>query len=198
MAEDHTDNRADAWFRERDRELIEKLRQDARRRADRERLAESTGLEADHAVLEDLQHLGFEESTVKLLHLVPLVQVAWAEGGISAQERALLTEAARAHGVEEDSEAARTLAGWLETRPDEAFFGRAISILGVLLSARSPEEQKHGHESLVAMCEELAAVSGGLLGFGRVAAAEKLVIDRVAAELAKHHEKAVRSVVDAL
>jgi len=198
MAQDQRDDRADAWFRERDRELIEKLRQDARRRAERERLATSAGLEPDHAVLEDLEHLGFDAGTVPLLHLVPLVQVAWAEGGISPEERALLTEAARAHGVEEGSPADRTLAGWLEKRPDEAFFGRALSILGVLLGTRSEAEQKHGHESLVALCEELAAVSGGFLGLGRVAAAEKQVIDRVAAELAKHHESAARDVMGEL
>jgi hypothetical protein len=198
MPQDLRDLRADAWFRERDRELIEKLKQDARKRAELERLAESTGLEPGHAVLEDLQNLGFGENTVKLLHLLPLVQVAWADGGVSADERALLIEAARAHGVEEASEADRTLAGWLDTRPDEAFLGRALSLVRVLLGTRSDAEQKHGHESLVAMCEELAAVSGGLLGFGKVAAAEKRVIDRVAAEFASHHEAVARGVVDAL
>jgi hypothetical protein len=196
MSDDLHDRREDAWFRERDRELIEKLKQDARKRAERERLAETTGLEPDHAVLEDLQQLGFGETTIALLHLVPLVQVAWAEGGISAEERALLNEAARAHGVAPGSEAERTLAGWLETRPDESFFGRALSIVRVLLGVRSEEEQKHSRESLVALCEELAAASGGLLGFGKVAAAEKEVIDRVAAALASHHTRAAEEVVE--
>jgi hypothetical protein len=190
--------REDAWFRERDRELIEKLREDARRRAERERLAESTGLEPGHAVLEDLQHLGFGEATVKLLHLIPLVRVAWAEGGVSAEERALIVRAARAHGVDEGSEADRTLAGWLEERPDDAFFGRALSIVKVLISVRSEEEQAHSHESLVALCEELAAVSGGLFGIGSVAAAEKKVIDEVAAELASHHGSVAKAVVDSV
>jgi len=198
MSLDEKDRREDAWFRERDRELIEKLKQDARRRAERERMADATGLEADHAVLEDLQQLGFSEDTLKLLHLVPLVQVAWAEGGISAEERSLLTQAARAHGVEQGSTADRLLDGWLETRPDEAFFGRALSLIRVLLGVRSEVEQKHAHESLVALCEELAAVSGGLLGFGRVAAAERQVIDRVAAELGSHHRDAASKVVDTL
>ena len=190
--------REDAWFRERDRELVEKLKRDAQRRAERERLAETTGLEPDHDVLDDLQHLGFGESTVKLIHLVPLVQVAWADGSVSSEERALLTQAARAHGVEEGSEADQTLAGWLEVRPDEAFFGRALGIVRVLLGARSEQEQKHGHESLVALCEELAAVSGGLFGFGKVSAAELRVIDRVAAELASHDEATARKVIDAV
>jgi len=198
MPQDQRELREDAWFRERDRELIEKLRQDARRRAERERLAEATGLEPDHAVLEDLEHLGFGESTVKLLHLIPLVRVAWAEGGVSAEERALIVRAARAHGVEEGSEADRALSGWLRERPDDAFFGRALSIVKVLLGVRSEQEQKHAHVSLVALCEELAAASGGFLGLGRTSAAEKKVIDEVAAEMASLHGSAARDVVDAV
>lgn len=198
MAQGERDHREDAWFRERDRDLIEKLKRDARRRAEREKLAESTGLEPDHAVLEDLQNLGFGEATLKLIHLVPLVQVAWAEGGVSSEERALLTEAARAHGVEEGSEADKTLARWLEARPDEAFFGRTLSVLRILLSVRPEAEQKQSHESLVAMSEELAAIAGGLFGLGKVAAAERQVIDRVAAELASHHRDMARNVVDTL
>jgi hypothetical protein len=43
--------------------------------------------------------LGYVPETVMLLHLVPLVQMAWADGGVSNPERALIVEAARAPGI---------------------------------------------------------------------------------------------------
>jgi hypothetical protein len=42
--------------------------------------------------------LGYVPETVMPLHLVPLVQMAWADGGVSDLERALIVEAARARG----------------------------------------------------------------------------------------------------
>ena len=41
-----------------------------------------TGL-SDPELLRDLNELGFTPETVTLLPLVPIVQVAWAEGGVS-------------------------------------------------------------------------------------------------------------------
>src|SRR5262245_34324206 len=70
------------YFRRQEQELIEKLKQRGRDEATRRQLAERSGL-ADEEVLRDLQTLGYTPETVMLLHLVPLVQMAWAEGSVS-------------------------------------------------------------------------------------------------------------------
>src|SRR5215216_1178357 len=109
------------YFRKREQELIDKMRQRAEADAGRQRLSERSGI-ADAEILQDLEALGYTPDTVLLLHLVPLVEMAWAEGGVSDRERSLILEAARARGVEDDSAAARQLAQWLAVRPSDRFF----------------------------------------------------------------------------
>ena len=46
-------------------------------------------------MLQELEALGFTPDTVSLLPLVPIVQVAWAEAGVSDDERKLIVQFAR-------------------------------------------------------------------------------------------------------
>jgi len=188
--------RVDSYFLQRDRELIEKLRKDAQRQAERERLAEAAGVAADHDVLKDLESLGYTSETVELLHLVPLVGVAWADGNVDADERALVLEAAAAHGVKEGSPARTTLESWLSERPSAEFLGRTLELIKVLIGVRPEEEQRASRSSLLALCSEVAAVSGGILGIGKVSGAERKVLEKVATALEHNHEAAAKRVVD--
>ena len=77
------------YFRKKDRELVEKMRQAAAADQTRRDLGAKTGLK-DPELLRELQVLGFTPDTVALLPLVPVVQMAWAEGGVTPAERRLL------------------------------------------------------------------------------------------------------------
>src|SRR6476661_4288439 len=109
------------YFQRRERELIEKMRQRAAREGERQDMAEQIGV-VDDDILAALHDLGYSRDTVMLLHLVPLLQVAWVDGSVSADERAGILDAARLRGVEEGSPAHRQLLGWLDRRPPEGFF----------------------------------------------------------------------------
>jgi hypothetical protein len=87
------------YFRKHEQELIEKLRRRAAAETTRQQLGEQAGV-ADEEILQDLENLGYTPETVSLLHLVPLVHLAWAEGGVSDRERELIVQAARARGIE--------------------------------------------------------------------------------------------------
>ena len=54
---------------------------------------------ADPALLAELQELGFTPDTVTLVPLVPILETAWAEGGVSPAERALIVDLARRRGA---------------------------------------------------------------------------------------------------
>ena len=112
------------YFRKRDRELIEKMRKASVAEDARREMSSRTGLQ-DPAMLQELEALGFTPDTVALLPLVPLVQMAWAEGGVSDAERKLIVKLARVRRIEEGSAADRQLAGWLSARPDPQVFARA-------------------------------------------------------------------------
>src|SRR3990172_9350202 len=87
------------YFRKKDRELIEKIRLAAAAEQVRKDLGRKTGLDAPE-LLQELHDLGFTPDTVGLLPLVPVIQMAWAEGGIKTAERELILRLARSRGVE--------------------------------------------------------------------------------------------------
>ena len=170
------------YFRKQDQELIERMRRAAILAQERDALEAKTGLH-DPELLKDLQELGFHPDTVVLLPLVPLVQVAWAEGGVSPQERALIVDLARKRGVQEGSAAEGQLTEWLHERPDESVFTRAARLIRAMLAAGSQETHDLSSDDLVKYCENIASASGGLLGIGRVSSEERALLKRIAEQL---------------
>jgi hypothetical protein len=79
--------REEAYFRQKEAELIEELRRRFHQQQDHERLADDVGVH-DEQILRTFEELGFSRETVTILHLVPLVQVAWSDGGVTEAERA--------------------------------------------------------------------------------------------------------------
>lgn len=176
------------YFRKQDRELIEKMKQAAAAEEARRDLGAKTGLN-DPALLDELQALGFTPETVGLLPLVPVVQMAWASGGVTNAERKALVDVARSRGISEGSPADRQLADWLNTRPDASVFTRATRLIRAMLEAQSPGQGDLSADDLVKYCESIAAASGGILGIGRISAQERALLDSIASELKTRHSQ---------
>lgn len=172
----------DEYFHRQERELMEKLRQRSLEDATRQRLAERSGV-ADEEILRDLQALGYTPETVMLLHLVPLLQMAWAEGSVSSQERDLILEAARSRGIDKDSAADRQLASWLDHRPSDELFEKTLRAISAILQAQPSDEHAAGQQDLVARLTAIASASGGILGFGKVSPQEQEVLARITREM---------------
>jgi hypothetical protein len=183
------------YFRKKEQELIEKMRRRTALAEDREQMAEATGV-ADFEALEALQELGYTAMTVRLMPLVPLVQVAWAEGGVTAKERKLLLETAEARGITPGTPAYDQLLGWLEHEPPEEFYENTLRGLRILLHAIPDDLREAGRESLVEYCTQIAEVSGGILGFGKVSDEERELIARIATEIGESRGAAVKTVIE--
>ena len=176
----------DEYFHRQEQALIEKLRQRGREEATRRRMAEHSGV-ADEEILQDLQALGYTAETVMLLHLVPLLQMAWAEGRVSDGERDLILEAARARGIDKDSAAGRQLASWLPDRPSGELFETTLRAIGAILQSRPSEERDAIRKDLVSRLTAIASASGGILGFGKVSPQEQQVLARISQEMERAH-----------
>ena len=186
------------YFRKKEQELMEKLKQRARAKAEREGLAEAAGV-TNEQILEAFREMGLDRETVALLHFIPLLEVAWSDGAVSAKERAGILEMARARGIMDGSPAHRKLLGWLGNRPDSVLFGRARTVMHDLLAFMTEDKRQVASRVLIAACEEIAAASGGILGLGtRTSAEERAVIERVAAEIQQTHEAAARRAAGSL
>jgi hypothetical protein len=170
------------YFRQRDRELIEKLQRAKAAHDARQELSATSGLQ-DPELLDELQALGFTPQSVSLLPLVPLIEMAWAEGGVSAAERDIVIKLARSRGIAEGSAADRQLADWLAGRPAADVFARARRLLRAMLQSPSQEQAAMTADELVKYCEDIAAASGGLFGLNRISASERALLAEIAANL---------------
>jgi hypothetical protein len=174
-------NLEDEYFHRKEKELIEKLRQRSERVAQVQALSEATGI-PDQDILETLHELGYTPGTIALLHLVPLIQVGWADGSISSKERELILEAARLRGVTEGSPAYDELTDWLTTRPKAEFLDQVLSVIRRLLEA----DESNAGKGLLEDSIRVANASGGILGFGnKISDEERALIERIAKGLGK-------------
>jgi hypothetical protein len=151
------------YFRKKDRELVEKMRKAAAADQARGELSKQTGL-SDPALLAELQELGFTADTVVLLPLVPVLELAWAEGGITPAEHQQLVFLARTRGIAEGTAADRQLTAWMTTRPAPEVFGKAARLITALLDSGAPAAKGLTADQLVKYAEQIASASGGLLG----------------------------------
>jgi hypothetical protein len=173
-------NLEEEYFHRKEKELIEKLRQRNERAAQIEALSEASGI-PDQDILATLHELGYTPGTIALLHLVPLIQVGWADGNISSKERDLIVEAARLRGVTEGSPAYDQLNDWLTNRPKAEFLDQILSIIRRLLEA----EPSGAGQGLLEDSVRVARASGGILGLGKVSDEEQALLERIARGLGK-------------
>ncbi len=163
------------YFTKHNRDLIEKLR--ARLTAERATLDLAAGGLHDHELAQTLASLGIVRETVPVLHLVPIVMVAWASGKVEPEERQLLEMAARQAGVSESSPAWTLLQGMLVRKPDQKLYDASLAYIAAM-------EPKAACQSLLATARSVADATGGLFGFiGNIEQAERDALEEIAARL---------------
>lgn len=169
------------YFHRQDQKLIEQMRDKLAREQAVADIKAETGL-ADEALLARLAELGVKKETIPVLHLMPLVQVAWADGEIQAGERELLMEAADSTGVTGEARAA--LEAMLEKRPPAEFFDAALAFIRHMVAALPEGEGEKAKENLVDLAWRVADASGGVFGlWGRVEDSEKEALRDIAQKL---------------
>jgi len=170
----------DEFFRRQDARLLERLRERKGAEAQREALAKATGI-TNAAILERLAKLGIGVETVAALRLVPLVEVAWADDTLDANERGAILARARASGIAPGSPEAALLQSWLDQRPDATLGSAWAELVQGLCETLPPDEVARMRTGLLDGARAVAGASGGMLGLGRVSAAESAAIARLEA-----------------
>lgn len=182
MADNEARSREDEYFWRRDQELIAKMQRAAAAEHASRELGAKAGLD-DPEVIKELAALGFTTDTVDLLPLMPLIQVAWADGDVSDAERQLIMRLARSRGIAEASAADGQLSAWLATRPDAQVFTRSTRLIRAMLTSQTPAQAGVTPDELVRYCEEIAAASGGILGMKKISVEERALLAQIATEL---------------
>ena len=172
----------DEYFRQKDRELVEKLRRAAAAERARRDMGAKIGSD-DPEMLQELQALGFTPDTVILLPLVPVVQMAWADGSVAPAESALIVKLARSRGITEGGDADRLLSEWLALLPRPEVLASAMRLVRGMLAAQPSDGPELTADDLVQYCESIAEASGGIFGIRRISAEERALLTTIAAGL---------------
>ena len=169
----------ESFFSKENEKLRKALREKEAIKEKEHALSEISGIR-DEAVLRHLVTLNIGADTLTALTLVPLVQVAWADGDVDANERAAILEAAEEVGIHKGSPSADLLKEWLKFKPDREILKAWKEYVEALSSALSPEESKRLRAALLTLSRSVAEASGGVLGFGgKISKAEREVLDEL-------------------
>ncbi|HSL84481.1 MAG TPA: hypothetical protein VLF66_17040 [Thermoanaerobaculia bacterium] len=166
------------FFARQEKELRERVRREAESKARRQALAEASGIR-DEAVLDHLASLDLDGETVAALSLVPLVEVAWADGTLHDNEREAVLRAARESGVAPDTAAGALLESWLETRPDAELLTAWEGYVEALVAGLDGAERQALRHELLDRARAVAESAGGFLGMGKVSDAETAMLARL-------------------
>lgn len=156
------------------------------RREQFEEIREATGEESDDA-LTVLVDLGLDQDSVNLVHLVPLLQVAWADQEIKPREEALLRELAAARGLREGTHAAELFERWLRRKPSDAVFDACDQVAHTMLEHLPEEQREQAVNNLEECCVAVAEMGNGIFGyFHRVGDEERAILNRLHAIFSTH------------
>jgi hypothetical protein len=168
----------DEFFRREDKRLMERLSELKAAEASREALGKVSGI-TKPAVLDKLLELGIRAETVAALSLVPLVEVAWADGTLDAKERRAVIDRA---GMAPDSTAGALLHAWLDRRPDSKLLVAWTHLVHAMSEQLGPEGTARLKSELLERARAVAAAAGGLFGVGsKISAPEAAMLAKLEA-----------------
>ena len=176
------------YFRKQDEKLLAKMREQAALQDVAQALADKLRVD-DKELVDRIVALGIHRENGPAMLLMPLIQVAWADGGVSDAEREVVLGTARERGVEPGTPAYRQLEDWLRKRPSDDLFDAALEVWKAAASVLPASERDERIRHVVGACRRVAEASGGglakLLGMTSAAVSqdEAAVLEAITAKL---------------
>ena len=113
-----------------------------------------------------LEELRVPREAYRVVAVLPLVYVAWADGGIQAAERKLILRIAGERGLLQDG-GAEALERWLTDPPGKDQLRANMALLNEIARSDRGLADEFGADEqqlLLAWCQDVADAAGGLLG----------------------------------
>ncbi|HZN33308.1 MAG TPA: hypothetical protein VFB80_05790, partial [Pirellulaceae bacterium] len=167
------------FFKDKDRQLIEKMRGELTALEERKQLAHVSGI-VEERVLENLVKAGVKAETLAAVSLIPIVEVAWADGSISPEERDAVLNAAAAQGVKPDTAAYEMLRTWLKTRPDKHVIAAWKDYVKEASKLMPKDTVAAMKKAMIDRATRVAEAAGGFLGMATISQSERKTIDEFA------------------
>ncbi len=165
----------ESFYHRKNKELLEKLRNDLQTKEQKEALAAASGIE-DETVLDELLAVGIQSETLAAVALVPLVAVSWADGTVQDEEREAIMSAAAEEGIGPESACHTLLEQWLTEPPASALLETWKDYINALRKTLDEQHAAALKSKVIGRARKVAEAAGGFLGIGKVSASEKAVL----------------------
>jgi hypothetical protein len=127
----------------------------------------------DEAVLDKLVDLGIGAPTLAAMTLVPVVEVAWADGKMDDGERGAILRAAEEEGIARGTPSFALLEDWLRNRPPPRLLSAWRDYVGALCEEMLPQDRRKLKSEVLSRARAVAKAAGGFLGLGSKVSAEE-------------------------
>lgn len=168
----------ESFFQQKDRELLERLKEQFASAERKKTLANVSGI-SDDKILTRLMELGIGPEAIAALGLVPLVNVAWADGVMERDERLAILSAARERGISQECPSAALLESWLHRKPPGDLKEAWTACVRQMAKQLDPTARESLRADLIGRARHVAEAAGGILGLASVSDAERDVLDEM-------------------
>ncbi len=172
------------FYEKENKEKLAAMKSKLDTQSSKEDLRKVSGM-TDDAVLDKLVGLGLTANTIAALSLVPLIEVAWADGTIQDNERTAILQGAQGKNLEAGSAGYELLQSWLSRKPSDELFVAWESYIKALASQLNDEQNRVLKNQIVGFAKLVATSAGGILGFGKVSGTEEKVLGRIESAFAR-------------
>lgn len=166
----------DAFFMDRDRQLMEKMRMELSAFEEKKKLAHVSGI-VEERVLSNLVQAGVQAETLAAVGLIPMVEVAWCDGTVAPEEREAVLNAAASQGVQPDTASYELLKSWLDKRPDAHIIAAWKDYVKEVAQLMPKDSLASLKQNMHERCRRVAAAAGGFLGLSTISKHEQAMID---------------------
>jgi len=168
------------FFAKHQEKLLVKIRQEAAKQRRIEALSQACGV-SDEQVLEKMAAADLCCETVVAFALLPLLEVAWADGSIQDKERAAIMAAAAEHGIQAGTVACDMLESWLNHPLDEGLCEAWRSYVACLKETLDTMTMGALRHCVLDRAEGVASAAGGMLGIKSISSAEAAKLEELKA-----------------
>lgn len=168
----------DVFFAKQDALLIEKKKQLAKMEHTRKALAEVSGI-TDEKILQKLVDLEVSPEVLASLSVIPLVEMAWADGEVQAEEKKAVLEGAVECRISKGSVNHQLLEEWLTRRPPAKLLTAWIHYVAGLCELLSDDERANLKEDLLKRTRAVAESAGGFMGLMKISLGEQSMLEKL-------------------
>jgi len=168
----------DSFFAKENERILQELRVVKAREEKKKEFREYLNID-DEEIINALVDLEVEPETLIAFSLVPLVEVAWADGVIQPKERDAIIKAAIERGVEDGSPTCVLLRNWLQTKPDPRLLEVWKGYVEAVMATLGDRSKAHLKSGTMGRARAIAEAAGGFLGVASISAAEKKMLDEL-------------------